>query len=895
MIKHRFIKSPFLVILISFASFMNAEELTGKVTGSETGEPLVGANVTVEGSDKGDATDVNGYFKISGLQRGNYTVVASFIGYESKKSNVTVGSDNVNLNFSLNSSSVDVASVSVVGSRFKPRTQITSAVPVDNLSLRELKSTGHLSIESMMTYKLPSYNSQQQTISDATAHFDPADLRGLGPSRTLVLVNGKRKNASALVYINDTPGKGEVGVDMKSIPVAAIERVEVLRDGASAQYGSDAIAGVINIVLKDDVDYTTVNFRSGITTEGDGFNQGFDASTGIRVGSNGFLNLSASFHDQEETNRAGEPGSDLLFIDLSGLTDETGFITDNPDLGMHIGMPNMTTNDVSFNFGYNLDNRNKFYSFGSLTTRKSLSYALYRAPYWIPDENNIFHDEGETYEGFQPTFESDVIDNNFTAGVTGDKSGWNYDLSASFGSNAVDYKVDNSQNLDMGAESPTTFNPGGYEFSHSVTNFDLSKSLGMITLGLGSEFRFENFVALAGEEASYFGGGAQSFPGIQPQNAVDVNRQNFGFYVDLGADVTDDLYVGMAARSEEYSDFGNSFTWKGAGRFKAMNDRLSLRASMSTGFRAPSLHQIYMSNIQTLISGGTVSNQGTFNNHSPVIRSLGVDKLKEENATNTTFGVAFKPMDGLDLSLDVYNVAVDDRIVYSSAIASSDTTSAVGAILNDYNVTSIKFFTNAVSSTTSGIDFVASYSGLELGPGSLDLSIGFNTNSTELDDKITTPDPISSSGADIFDRKEQSRLVSARPANKMILSLNYSMGALNIGLNNTQFGEVTWKHVNNGINGAPVGPDDSTLPTNDEDYDQTFSAKLVTDLNLNYQLNDNLSLNLAVNNLLNKYPDVIDTKGDMITDLGGRFKYPWEVNQFGFMGTNILGTVSYSF
>ena len=895
MIKHRFIKSPFLVILISFASFMNAEELTGKVTGSETGEPLVGANVTVEGSDKGDATDVNGYFKISGLQRGNYTVVASFIGYESKKSNVTVGSDNVNLNFSLNSSSVDVASVSVVGSRFKPRTQITSAVPVDNLSLRELKSTGHLSIESMMTYKLPSYNSQQQTISDATAHFDPADLRGLGPSRTLVLVNGKRKNASALVYINDTPGKGEVGVDMKSIPVAAIERVEVLRDGASAQYGSDAIAGVINIVLKDDVDYTTVNFRSGITTEGDGFNQGFDASTGIRVGSNGFLNLSASFHDQEETNRAGEPGSDLLFIDLSGLTDETGFITDNPDLGMHIGMPNMTTNDVSFNFGYNLDNRNKFYSFGSLTTRKSLSYALYRAPYWIPDENNIFHDEGETYEGFQPTFESDVIDNNFTAGVTGDKSGWNYDLSASFGSNAVDYKVDNSQNLDMGAESPTTFNPGGYEFSHSVTNFDLSKSLGMITLGLGSEFRFENFVALAGEEASYFGGGAQSFPGIQPQNAVDVNRQNFGFYVDLGADVTDDLYVGMAARSEEYSDFGNSFTWKGAGRFKAMDDRLSLRASMSTGFRAPSLHQIYMSNIQTLISGGTVSNQGTFNNHSPVIRSLGVDKLKEENATNTTFGVAFKPMDGLDLSLDVYNVAVDDRIVYSSAIASSDTTSAVGAILNDYNVTSIKFFTNAVSSTTSGIDFVASYSGLELGPGSLDLSIGFNTNSTELDDKITTPDPISSSGADIFDRKEQSRLVSARPANKMILSLNYSMGALNIGLNNTQFGEVTWKHVNNGINGAPVGPDDSTLPTNDEDYDQTFSAKLVTDLNLNYQLNDNLSLNLAVNNLLNKYPDVIDTKGDMITDLGGRFKYPWEVNQFGFMGTNILGTVSYSF
>ncbi len=852
-------------------------EVTGKVTDSQTGEPLVGCNILVKGTFEG-TTSLNGGSYSLEANPGDVLVV-SYIGYVTQEIPVEEGATSINI--SLETDVLRQEGVAVVGSRFTPRTVITSPVPIDNLSIRDLKSTGQVSVEAMMTYKLPSYNSQQQTISDATAHFDPADLRGLGPSRTLVLVNGKRKNASALVYINDTPGKGEVGVDMKSIPAAAIERIEVLRDGASAQYGSDAIAGVINIILKDDVDYTTVNFRAGATTEGDGFNQGFDASTGIRVGSNGFLNLSASFHDQEETYRAGEPGGDGLFGVVFGsdaiLNGTDPWLVDNPDMGMHVGMPNMTTNDVSYNFGYNLDGKNKFYSFGSLTTRKSLSYALYRAPYWIPDANYIFHDSTETYEGFQPTFESDVIDNNFTAGVTGDKSGWNYDLSASFGSNAVDYKVDNSQNLDMGAESPTTFNPGGYEFSHSVTNFDLSKSLGMITLGLGSEFRFENFVATAGEEASYYGGGVQSFPGIQPQNAIDVNRQNFGFYVDLGADVTDDLYVGAAARSEEYSDFGTSFTWKGAGRYKTMDDRLSLRASMSTGFRAPSLHQIYMSNIQTLISGGTVSNQGTFNNHSPVVRSLGVEKLKEENATNSTFGLAFKPIDGLYLSLDMYNVAVDDRIVYSSAIGSSDTTSAVGAILNDYNVTSIKFFTNAVSSTTKGMDFVASYSGLEIGPGSLDLSVSYNSNTTELGDKITTPTPISSSGADIFDRKEQSRLVSARPSSKLLLGLDYSMGKLSVGLNNTQFGEVTWQHAS------------------DASMDQTFSSKLVTDLNLNYQVSDNLSVNLALNNLLNVYPDVIDTKGDFVTDLGGRFKYPWEVNQFGFMGTNFMGTISYDF
>jgi len=876
-------KRSILVVLstIILHTLSFSVQVTGRVTDAGTGEGLAGANVTVGGTALGGATDDNGYYSISGIEAGSYSVSASYIGYESGTSSVEVGSSDVTVNFSLAGSSIDVSSVSVIGSRFKPRTQITTAVPVDNLSIRDLKNTGQVTVEQMLTYRLPSYNSQQQTISDATAHFDPADLRGLGPSRTLVLVNGKRKNASALVYINDTPGKGEVGVDMKSIPSAAIERIEVLRDGASAQYGSDAIAGVINIILKDDVDYTTVNFRSGSTTEGDGFSKGFDASTGIGIGSKGFLNLSASFYDQEETNRAGEPGGDGLFGVVFGddaiLNGTHPWLVDNPDMGMHVGMPNMTTNDVSYNYGYNLDERNKFYSFGSLTTRKSLSYALYRAPYWIPDANNIFHDEGEDYVGFQPTFESDVIDNNFTAGVTGDKSGWNYDLSASSGSNSVDYTVDNSQNLDMGAESPTTFNPGGYEFRHTVTNFDLSKSLGMVTIGLGSEFRFENFVANAGEEASYYGGGVQSFPGIQSQNAVDVNRQNFGFYVDLGADINDDIYVGAAARSEEYSDFGTSFTWKGAGRYKTMDDRLSLRASMSTGFRAPSLHQIYMSNIQTLISGGTVSNQGTFNNHSPVVRSLGVEKLKEENATNSTFGLAFKPIDGLYLSLDMYNVAVDDRIVYSSAIGSDDTTSAVGAILNDYNVTSIKFFTNAVSSTTKGMDFVASYSGLEVGPGALDVSVSYNSNTTELGDKITTPTPISSSGADIFDRKEQSRLISARPSSKLILGLDYSMGNLSIGLNNTQFGEVTWQHAS------------------DASMDQTFSAKLVTDLNLNYQVSDNLSVNLALNNLLNVYPDVIDTKGDFVTDLGGRFKYPWEVNQFGFMGTNFMGTISYDF
>ncbi|MBC8197389.1 MAG: TonB-dependent receptor [Candidatus Marinimicrobia bacterium] len=873
-------------------SLVIAGTVSGKVT-DENNNGLPGVNVVVEGTSLGASTDGDGDFNILNVPTGSQTITVSYIGLESQSSSVNVGSGESKVNFTLSTSAVVGKDVTVVGSRFNPRTIIDSPVPIDNISLRELKSTGQQSIDQMLTYKIPSYNSQQQTISDATAHFDPADLRGLGPSRTLVLVNGKRKNASSLVYINDTPGKGEVGVDMKSIPASSIERVEVLRDGASAQYGSDAIAGVVNIILKDDVG-TEINLSSGQTTAGDGFNMGANVNHGMKIGDNASLNITASYFDQEETNRAGEPGSDALFIDLVGLTDETGFIDAHPDLGMHVGLPNMTSMDFYLNGSYNLSNGMELYSFGGVTKRDGLSYALYRAPYWIPDENNLLHDEGELYEGFQPTFETDITDNSFTIGLAGKLSDWDFDLSSSTGRNIVNYAVNNSQNLDMGADSPTEFNPGGYEFGHSVINFDVANSFGDISVGIGAEVRSENFVAVEGDEASYEGGGVQSFPGIQPQNAVDATRDNVGVYANVDYDVNNALLVSGAARFESYSDFGTNLTWKASTRY-SINDDMTVRGSVSTGFRAPSLHQIYMSNIQTLVSGGTVSNQGTYNNGSDVVKLLGVAELKEENSNNMTFGFAFKPMKGLYTSFDYYNVSVDDRIVYSSSIASSDEETLVGQILAENDITSLKFFTNAVDTKTSGMDIVVSYSGLEVGTGSMDLNFSANFNETEIVGEIATPDAIAEAGVDIFDRKEQSRIESARPSDKIMLGLTYNMGALSLSLNNTRFGEVTWKHQNNGLNGAPFGPDGSALPENDEDYDQTFSAKWLTDVNLNYQLNDMIGFNFAINNLLDVYPDVIDTKGDMITDLGGRFKYPWEVNQFGFMGTTIKGSVSFNF
>lgn len=862
-----------LTLMLAFtASAQNV--LKGIVVEDGTNEPLFGATVTAE-SGEGTTTGADGTFQMS-VKSLPVNVTFSYLGFTSKTLEV---SSTEYLNIGLQTG-IDLDDVVVVGSRFLSRTAINSPVAIDNIRADELVSTGKRTFDAMLNYAVPSFNSSQQTISDATAHFDPADLRGLGPSRTLVLINGKRKNPSALVYINDTPGKGEVGVDMKSIPASAIERVEVLRDGASAQYGSDAIAGVINIILKDDYEYTDMNVFSGITTEGDGFNIGYSLNTGVKLGEKGYLNLTTGYSDQKETNRAPATGKDLLFGNIFGdetlLNGTDPWLQANPTMGMHVGTPNMKTAEIFFNSSVELDENTELYAFGGLTNRDGKSYALYRTPYWITDDYGLLTEPGETYSGFQPTFETDIFDHTLVVGVKGEKKEWNYDISLASGGNSVDYTVDNSINPALGAQSPTNFNVGGYTFSHAVTNFDIGKQFGKVSLGLGTEVRKENFSARAGEEASYIDGGAQSFPGLQPQNEVNAVRYNFGMYADLNIDLTEDFLIGGTIRSENYSDFGNNMTYKVNSRFKTWDDKLVFRGSYSTGFRAPSLHQIYLSNVQTLVSGGTISNQGTFNNNSSVLRQLEVPKLTDEKAQNISLGVAAKPIDGLTLSFDYYVINVDDRIVYSSSIASDDTTTTVGKILRDNSITSLKFFVNAVSTKTTGMDFVASYN-TGLGDGKLKLSAAANLNTTEIVGEVATPAPIKAAGVDLFDRKEQSRIISARPSNKILVGVGYELGKFNVNLNNTMFGEVTWQHAT------------------DPAKDQTFSAKWITDLYLSYRFSDKVGFSVAANNLLNVYPDVIDTKGDFVTDLGGRFQYPWEVNQFGFNGTTLSANLNIRF
>ena len=602
-------------LLVFFPLSIYAQEtVSGTVLETSDNSPLPGANVIVKGTTTGATTDFNGNFSFS-VNEFPVTLEISSVGFESTEVKVN-SSENVSISLV---GGVALDEIVIIGNRSKPRTILDSPVPIDVVGVDELKSSGQPTVDKMLTYKVPSFNSTNQTISDATAHFDPADLRGLGPSRTLVLVNGKRKNQSALVYINDTPGKGEVGVDLKSIPAAAIERVEVLRDGASAQYGSDAIAGVINMILKKNVEYTTINANAGVTTEGDGFNYGVDFNTAVNIGDNGaYLNLTLGYYNQEETDRSGTPGGDGLFGVIFGddaiLNGTLPWLQENPDLGMTVGQPNYNKFDAFFNFGIPFKNGNgEVYSFGGVAARKGKSFALYRAPYWVPDPNNLLHAAGTEYQGFQPTFETDVVDNNFTVGAKWEMHGFDVDLSGTHGRNGVRYEVNNSLNPALGAASPTSFDVGAYNFTNNLANLDVSRNFGTINLAFGAEVKNERFESIAGQSESYVGGGAQSFPGLQPSNALKARRDNYGVYGDLEFEPNDDFLIGVAARYEDFSDFGDNTSWKVNARY-SLGDKGAVRASYGTGFRAPSLHQIYLSNIQTLVSGGTISNQGTFNN-----------------------------------------------------------------------------------------------------------------------------------------------------------------------------------------------------------------------------------------------------------------------------------------
>ena len=628
--------------------------VSGKIS-DEKGVGIPFATIVEEGTSTGTTTDIDGNFKFD-ISKLPTVVVVSYIGYKTK--NETISSAEISIILVQDNFGLD--EIVVTGQGTKPRTILDSPVPVDNFGVKELTTSGKPTLDKMLMFKVPSFNSSNQAISDATAHYDPADLRGLGPSRTLVLINGKRKNQSAQVYLNRTPGKGEVGVDLKSIPTAAIERVEVLRDGASAQYGSDAIGGVINMILKKNVEYTTVTATTGITSEGDGFTVGTDLNTAFDFGDGGYVNLTLGYYKQEITNRAGSPGTN----DPGAERDyEIQWQIDNPTLGMHVGQPAMEKVDLFVNMSHPLGENGEFYTFHGYTTRTGQSFAYYRAPYWRQDVADAeFLTQTEDFVGYQPTFEAKINDHINVMGIKYDLGGnWNADASATYGANSVFYTVNNSVNRDYLADhgtSPTTFAPGGYRLQNAIGNLSVSGPLvENIYVSTGLEYKKEYFDAYEGDPFSYYKGGSDSFAGVKPAEAGSWDRNNFAAFALVDYDITDALLFGAAARYEDYSDFGDNFSFKVNGRYK-LGENGAVRASYSTGFRAPTLHQRYLTNSQYIIIAGISEPflQGTLANDNPAVQALGVKSLFAETSRNLSGGVTYKFSNNFYGSVDFYQI-----------------------------------------------------------------------------------------------------------------------------------------------------------------------------------------------------------------------------------------------
>ncbi len=854
-----------------------AQTIKGKVTDS-SGEGLPYMNIVEKGNtSNGVVSDNNGEFSIT-VESLPMTLVVSSMGFETKKVKVTESSY---LTIVVNEDNA-LDEVVVTGSRNKPRTILDSPVPIDNIGVAELKNSGQPTLDLMLTFKVPSFNSQNQAISDATAHYDPADLRGLGPSRTLVLINGKRKNQSAQVYLNRTPGKGEVGVDLKSIPTAAIERVEVLRDGASAIYGSDAIAGVMNIILKKDVAYSSITSKAGITSEQDGFNFGTDYNTAFSFGNGGFVNLTLGYYKQEITNRAGTLYASERPSDAR--PNENAWYDANPTGNMTVGQPEMEKRDLFVNMEHPLGDNATLYSFHGYTTRTGKSFAYYRAPNWRRDvsDNNFITSRPEDFIGYQPTFETAINDYINSGGIRfsfGDE--WNADASVTYGANDVMYTVNNSVNRDYLNDtgySPRSFKPGGYAFSNLVGNFDVSKELSeQVNLALGVEYKKETFEAIEGNPLSYYKAGSDSFAGVKPAEAGEWNRNNFGIYSQLDYDVNDALLLGVAARYEDYSDSGDNFSYKVNGRYK-LGSKGALRASYSTGFRAPTLHQRHITNSQYIIVAGSSEPvlQGTLANNNPAVVALGVPNLTHEISKNIAAGFTYKFNSKFSASVDFYQIKVEDRVLFSSQISfdgDDTTTNPVEQILTANNVRGVQFFINAGDTKNTGADIVLNYRRIDFAGGLLNASFSANFNNVTID-KINTPSALAANGYDIFDRREQSLITSSRPQSKMILGLVYTKDKWDISLNNSRFGEVT-------------------LASSDPTKDQVLSAKIATDLGFTYRLTDRININGNINNIFDVYPD--ESRADTGETGGGRFRYTSQVQQLGQLGTNYSLGFNYQF
>jgi iron complex outermembrane receptor protein len=901
--------------------------ITGVVTNNK-GEPVDGATVTIKGKKTSVVTNKDGQFTID-ANAGDILIITS-VGYENFQLQV-----NTEQNYSVKLTIAEnIMEQVVIGSRASSRSRYQTPTPVDVIPVSQIANeVGQVDLNQIITFVAPSFQSARQTVADGTDHQDPAQLRGLGPDQVLVLINGKRRHQSALVNANGTVNRGTVGTDLSTIPANAIERIEILRDGAAAQYGSDAIAGVVNIVLKKKVNYLDANVSYGAFSSkypknfaqykltnnaadpnvkvNDGGTIQASVNYGFNIGK-GLLNLTGEYTSRGETNRTGTY-TGRLYANVSGNNRDDSIMAarglNRNSFDMRIGNSQMKTAALMYNFDMPFkDGKTHFYSFGGTSKKSGNAAGFFRYPTSISGTGGSALFASTVFNiypnGFLPLIETDIKDLSFALGIKTSLGKWNLDLSNTYGQNKFDFDVTNSISYSQAVTTTTpqtTFDAGGLKFNQNTINLDVNRKINLLeglNIALGSEFRTEAFDIRSGELASYndYNGsaappaGSQVFAGFLNTIGGKQSRTSIALYSDNELDITSKWLLTAAIRFENYSDFGSTLNYKFSTRYK-VSDNFNLRASTSSGFRAPSMQQRFYTKTNTVFvssGGGLVPVEaGTFPNNSVPAQILGIPALKQETSNSMSVGFTAKPFKGFEVTVDAYKINIDDRIVLTNNFGAGGN-ATIAAQLAAAGAGAANFFTNAVDTKAKGLESVLSYTTNFGKNQSLKVILAgtFIKNEVVKDANgkaviKASPTLVSTNQVgSYFNREDQSRIEVANPQSKISATVNYKVGKFSTMLRFVNFGKVVY--IDPTID--PANP--AAFPINaftgqKETLDQTFSAKTVTDLSLSYQVTKAAQLTLGANNLFDVKQDIHTHSGNMST---GRFVYSRRVQQMGFNG-----------
>ena len=852
-----------LIIMLTlgmFSGLMAQGSIVGSVTDAD-GNALPGANVAVEGTSLGAATDGNGSYSISGVPAGSYTVTSSFIGYESSSQSVTVGAGASQVDFSLATSALAGADVFVTGTRAAARTAMKSPTPIDGFDDLTLRRQGNGDLTETLKNLVPSFNATPLT-GDGAAFVRPTSMRGLPPDNILVMTNSKRRHRSALIsHFGAAMNVGAQAVDVGMIPSIAIKKLEVLRDGAAAQYGSDAIAGVMNFMLKDNSSGYQVHVTGGQWMEAPNGRGGetdvtIAANVGLPLTENGFVNLSFEYADRPELSRGNQHAS--AADGYKGWdANDAGQDVDEWQTAMNWGRPIGSGFKSVWNAGLKISDNVSAYSFGNYADTfgeysfflraPGKSGALTAVPLNPADPSEGNFSWGDTYPlGFTPRLEGHGNDFSSVVGIKGDDLfGLGYDFSASYGKNHIRYYLKNTLNLSWGPYSPHNFDIGDLEQAETNLNADFTYAMGdAINLAFGAEWREESYTMFAGQKESWMPGpwanvallndpeipgdstvytapglAANGMPGTSPAAAGVFDRQNTAFYADVEYAMGDALLLQIAVRTEDFSDFGATSNYKFAGRY-SLGDLATLRGGISTGFRAPTPGQSNYTGIVTSFDGptGMQVQEGTVRPTDALAIALGGAPLVPEEATNTSFGFTTSPIDNLSLTFDLYTINIVNKIIKSRSLA----------VENNPEFKKLAFYTNALDTETSGYDLVLTYR-----MGNTNFGLAMNHNETEVVEQrqINGEDPIS---AGLIDNIENNL-----PKDRITATVTQDFGdALSLMVRLNNYSETI----------------------DERSAQDVIDPITFIDVELRYSVSNNLNVVFGANNVTNAYPNEIDTR-----------------------------------